>query len=98
MDIERIRAIRAIVPEHVALVLHAASGIPDDQIRQAIDAGIANIHINTDLRVAFVSELKKSLAEHLDEAAMYKLDASAIEAMRTVIKSKLDLFGAIGRI
>ncbi|MBI4224776.1 MAG: class II fructose-bisphosphate aldolase [Candidatus Sungbacteria bacterium] len=98
LDIERIRAIRAIVPEHVALVLHAASGIPDDQIRQAIDAGIANIHINTDLRVAFVSELKKSLAEHLDEAAMYKLDASAIEAMRTVIKSKLDLFGAIGRI
>lgn len=98
LDIERIRRIRAAVPEHVALVLHAASGIPDDQIRQAIDAGISNIHINTDLRIAFVSELKKSLAEHLDEAAMYKLDASAIEAMAEVIKEKLRLFGAINRI
>lgn len=98
LDIERIRRIRNAVPEHAALVLHAASGIPDDQIRQAIDAGIANIHINTDLRVAFVSELKKSLAEHLDEAAMYKLDASAIEAMREVIKEKLRLFGAVDRI
>lgn len=98
LDIERIRSIRAAVPEHVALVLHAASGIPDDQIRNAIDAGIANIHINTDLRVAFVSELKKSLAEHLDEAAMYKLDASAIEAMRAVIKEKLRLFGAVDKL
>ncbi|MBI3443012.1 MAG: class II fructose-bisphosphate aldolase [Candidatus Sungbacteria bacterium] len=98
LDIERIAAIRSTVPEHVALVLHAASGIPDDQIRQAIDAGISNIHINTDLRIAFVSELKKSLAEHLDEAAMYKLDASAIEAMKKVVKEKLTLFEAINRV
>lgn len=98
LDIERIRQIRAAVPERVAIVLHAASGIPDDQIRQAIEAGIANIHINTDIRIAFVNELKKSLAEHLDEVAMYKLDASAIEAMRKVIKEKLRLFGAVDRI
>ncbi len=98
LDIERIRRIRAAVPEHVALVLHAASGIPDDQIRQAIEAGISNIHINTDIRIAFVNELKKSLAEHLDEAAMYKLDASANEAMRGVIKEKLQLFGAVDRV
>ena len=98
LDIERIRQIRAAVPERVAIVLHAASGIPDDQIRAAIEAGIANIHINTDLRVAFVGELKKSIAEHLDEAAMYKLDASAIDAMRGVIKEKLRLFGAVDRV
>jgi len=98
LDIERIRRIRAAVPEYVALVLHAASGIPDDQIRQAIEAGISNIHINTDIRIAFVNELKKSLAEHLDEAAMYKLDASANEAMRGVIKEKLQLFGAVDRV
>lgn len=98
VDIERIRNIRAAVPEHVALVLHAASGIPDDQIRAAVDAGIANIHINTDLRTAFVSELKKSLAEHLNEAAMYKLDASAIDAMAEVVKEKLRLFRAVDRI
>lgn len=98
LDIERIRQIRNTVPEHIALVLHAASGIPDDQIRKAIDAGIANIHINTDLRVVFVGELKKSLAEHPDEAAMYKLDASAIEAMREIVKEKLRLFGSVDRI
>ena len=98
LDIERIRAIRAAVPPEVALVLHAASGIPDDAIRSAIAAGIANIHINTDLRTAYVAELKKSLAEHPDEAAMYKLDAPAIAAMKEVIKQKLTIFGATGMI
>ena len=98
LDIERIRAIRARVPDDVALVLHAGSGIPDDQIKAAIGAGIANIHINTDIRVAFVNELRKSLSEHLDEVAMYKIDQSAIDAMKKVIKEKLKLFGSVDRI
>ena len=38
LDIERIRVIRAAVPEEVALVLHAGSGIPDDQIKAAVAA------------------------------------------------------------
>jgi len=98
LDIERIRAIRRAVPEKVALVLHAGSGIPDDQIQEAIKAGIANIHINTDVRIAFVRELKKSLEEHINEVAMYKLDASAIDAMKKVIREKLKLFRSTNRI
>ncbi|TSD03569.1 MAG: hypothetical protein Greene071436_300 [Parcubacteria group bacterium Greene0714_36] len=98
LDIERIRAIRAAVPESVALVLHAASGIPDEQIRAAIAAGIANIHINTDIRVAYVEGLKNAIAAHPDETAMYKLDVGAIAAMKEVVKEKLTLFGAIGRM
>lgn len=93
LDIERIRAIRAAIPEEVALVLHAGSGIPDDQIKAAIRAGIANIHINTELRVAYADALKKSLSEDPDEVAMYKLDAAAIEAMKKLVKEKLELFG-----
>ncbi len=98
LDIERIRAIRSAVPKDVALVLHAGSGIPDEQIRAAIAAGVTNIHINTDLRVAFVEELRETLKEHLDEVAMYKLDATAIEAMKEITKQKLHLFGSVGKI
>lgn len=98
LDVERIKAIRAAVPEKVALVLHAGSGIPDGQIQAAIKAGIVNIHINTDLRVAFASALRESLAEQLDEVAMYKLDASAGEAMKEVVKEKLKLFGSVNKV
>ena len=98
LDIERIRAIRDVIPAEVALVLHAGSGIPDDQIRAAIEAGIANIHINTDLRTAFAAGLRESLAKNPDEVSMYKLDAPANEAMKQVVKEKLALFGSIKRI
>ncbi|MDO8600097.1 MAG: class II fructose-bisphosphate aldolase [bacterium] len=98
LDIERIKVIRAAIPQEVALVLHAGSGIPDAQIRVAISAGIANIHINTDIRVAFVEGLKKGIAEHPNEAAMYKLDAEAIAEMKEVLKEKLRLFGSVNRL
>lgn len=98
LDIERIKAIRAAVPREVALVLHAGSGIPDDKIRAAITAGIANIHINTDLRVAFTKGLRNVMAENPDEVVMYKLDAEAIAAMKEAVKEKLRLFGSVNRI
>lgn len=98
LDIERIRQIRKAVPESVALVLHAGSGIPGDQIRAAIEAGIANIHINTDIRVAFTEGLREHLQEHPEETTPYKLFPEAEEAMAKVIEEKLKLFGAVNRI
>ncbi len=98
LDINRIKEIRAIVPSATALVLHAGSGIPDDQIRAAIEQGIANIHINTDMRTAYAAALRESLIKNSDEVAMYKLDASAWDAMKKVVKEKLMLFGSIGRL
>lgn len=98
LDIERIKAIRELVPKSIALVLHAGSGIPDNQIRAAIEAGIANIHINTDIRIAYREGLEKGLEENKEEAAMYKIDQAAIEAMKGVIRDKLRLFGAVNKI
>jgi len=98
LDIPRIKAIRDVISGEVAIVLHAGSGIPDDQIKAAIEAGIANVHINTDMRVAFANELKRTVEESPHEVAMYKLDTPAMKAMSEVVKNKLILFGASNRI
>lgn len=98
IDIKRIQNIRNILPKTVALVLHGGSGISDDQMRSAIKAGITVIHINTELRVAFTDALRKSLAEHLDEVAMYKLDEAAVGAMKKLVMEKLKLFGSVNKI
>ena len=98
LGIERIRKIRAAVPIEVALVLHAGSGIPDDQIKAAITAGIANIHINTELRVAYTQALKDEFQKDPSNVIPYKYDASAREAMKTILRQKLQLFGAANRI
>ena len=98
LDIERIKQIRAAGPEDVALVLHAGSGIPNDQIKSAIAAGIANIHINTELRVVYTQALKDEFRKDPSNVIPYKYDAFAREAMKTILRQKFQLFGAFGRM
>lgn len=93
LDIERIKAVRKILPERVAMVLHGGSGIPDNQIKEAIKAGIANIHVNTEIRTAYVNALRKFLAENPEETTPYKILAPAVEAARKKVEEKLKLFG-----
>ncbi|MBI2055066.1 MAG: class II fructose-bisphosphate aldolase [Candidatus Sungbacteria bacterium] len=98
LDIELIRKIRGSVPESVALVLHAGSGIPDEQIKAAIAAGIANIHINTDIRVAYSKALREELAKKPDETTPYKYDTAARDILKQVVEEKLRLFGAVDKL
>jgi fructose-bisphosphate aldolase class II len=98
IDIERVRVIREILPDNVSMVLHGGSGISDDKMREAISAGIANIHINTEIRVAYTEALKKSLAENPEQVTPYKIFPPVISAVRQKVAEKLKLFGSINRI
>lgn len=98
LDIERIKAVRQALPENVAMVLHGGSGIPDEQIKEAIKAGIANIHVNTEIRVAFTEALRKSLAENPEETVPYKITPQAIEAVKQKVEEKLKLFNSVNKI
>ena len=98
LDFERIKAIRKAIGGEVALVLHGGSAIPDDQIKEAIKCGINNIHINTELRVAYTEALRKFLAEHPDETTPYKFFAPVIEAVKQKAAEKITLFGSKSKI
>lgn len=98
LDIERIKTLRKILPENVALVLHGGSGIPDEQIKKAIEAGISNIHINTEIRVIYAETLRKVLNENLEETTPYKILPPVIEEMKNKIKEKIKLFGSENKI
>ncbi|MSR76588.1 MAG: class II fructose-bisphosphate aldolase [Candidatus Ryanbacteria bacterium] len=97
LDIARIARIRELLPD-TAFVLHGGSGVPHDQIKEAIAAGISNIHISTDLRVAFVDTLRKELEEEKDEYALYKIMAPEIAEVKKVVLLHIDLFGSGGKV
>ncbi len=80
----------------VPLVLHGGSGISDDDFRKAILAGIAIVHISTELRVAFRDALERSLAENPGELAPYKYTRSAVAAVFAVVRDRLMLFAGRG--
>jgi len=93
LNIERIRQVREAAG--VPLVLHGGSGISDDNFRDAIAAGISTVHINTEIRIAFRDAVKKSLEEHPDEIAPYRLMKPAVEAVQGVVEKRLRLFGGL---
>ena len=90
LDIARIKLIREAAG--VPLVLHGASGNTDDDLRRAIAAGVAVIHISTELRVAYRDALKRSLQENPEEVAPYKILKPALLAMQKVVENKLKIF------
>ena len=77
------------------LVLHGASGNTDADIQAAIAAGVAIVHVNTELRVAYRDGLKLSLQESPDEVAPYKILKPALVAMQKVVTAKLKLFNGL---
>ena len=80
------------------MVLHGGSGTPDDQIKTAIAAGVNNIHINTEIRVAYTMAIRTFLANNPEETTPYKILAPAIDAVREKVIEKLLLFRSQNRI
>lgn len=76
----------------VPLVLHGGSGSPDEEFRAAVGAGMAIIHINTELRLSYRRGLERALREMTHEAAPYKWLAPAVSDMRELVTQKIRLF------
>jgi fructose-bisphosphate aldolase class II len=90
LDIERIAHIKKAAG--VFLTLHGGSGTDDDDLRNAIAAGINIIHINTELRVAWRRSLEDSLARHTVEVVPYRILPPVIDSVKQVVSSRLALF------
>ncbi len=73
----------------VPLVLHGASGNSAEDIKAAIAAGVAVVHVNTELRVAYRDALKQTLQSEPDEVAPYKILKPAVQAVAQVVAAKL---------
>jgi ketose-bisphosphate aldolase len=89
IDLSRLAAIRKRV--RVPLVLHGASGVPDDQIRKAITHGVAVFNIDTDLRVAFNKALRDNLDKHPEIYDPRKIFGPATDALQKAAETKLKL-------
>jgi tagatose 1,6-diphosphate aldolase GatY/KbaY len=93
LDFERLAAIRKRVS--IPLVLHGASGLPSDLIRQAIELGVRKFNVNTELREAYIRALKAGLETNTVD--LLDLMQAAETAMQAVVIEKLRMFGSAGQ-
>jgi fructose-bisphosphate aldolase class II len=91
LDIDRIAEIGKATG--LFMTLHGASGTNDEDLRRAIRAGITEIHINTELRLAWRRGLETAFALEGDQIVPYKLLPAAVNAMKQVVSARLLLFG-----
>ena len=93
LDFERIETIsrRTGLP----LVLHGGSGLSDSDFRTAVQKGICKVNIFTDIDKAGKAGVEEGLAA--GASSMMALIPYEIEAMKRVVRNKLELFGSVGR-
>jgi tagatose 1,6-diphosphate aldolase GatY/KbaY len=86
LDLERLAEIRKATD--AALVLHGASGISHDTLREAIRRGICKINLATEIKNIFMKTLKNKLM-HEDEIDLRKVFPCATNAVTQLVKDKL---------
>lgn len=96
IDIERLRAISQELPT-TFLSLHGGSGIPENNIQQAIQNGVVKINVNSELRIAYKETLREVLISS-DEIAIYKFMSPVIAAVQKIVEQKIQLFGSAGKV
>lgn len=90
LHIDRLKEISSAIDQ--PLVLHGASGNTDEDLKAAIDNGIAIVHINTEIRKAFRDGEMNYLDEHPNEVAPYKFGKEGQEEMKKVVRAKMELY------
>ena len=99
LEFEALAAIKAKVGDF-PLVLHGGTGIPEDQIKKAINLGITKINVNTECQWAFQQATRKYIEAGKDlEGKGFdprKLLAPGTEAIKEVVKTKMTMFGSVG--
>ena len=60
LDHALIAALAEAVP--VPLVLHGSSGVPDDELWRAVQAGMVKVNVGTGLNIAFTGAVREVLA------------------------------------
>jgi fructose-bisphosphate aldolase class II/tagatose 1,6-diphosphate aldolase GatY/KbaY len=88
LQLDLLSAIHAATP--VALVLHGSSGIPDDQLRSAIQRGIAKVNLATEIKNIFMKTLQQILRDN-EEIDLRKVFPKATDAVVELIAEKLDV-------
>lgn len=92
LELERLASIASKTP--VPLVLHGASGVPDEDVVRAIQFGISKFNIATELKIPFAAALRDYFIENPNGYDPRRFLPMAKEAYKSVVREKILLSGS----
>ena len=94
-----------VIPELVDMCnkyggnIPGAKGVPDEMLHEASLSGVSKINVDTDLRLAMTSEIRKVFAEEPGVFDPRKYLAPARESIKKTVEHKIrDVFGSSNKI
>lgn len=95
LEFDLLRAIRSRVS--IPLVLHGASGVPEEAVRESIASGICKVNFATELRIAFSDGVKSYLEKDPNAFDPKKYSKVGRENVVQLVKEKIALCGSVGK-
>jgi len=95
LNVELISALRGRID--IPMVLHGASGLRDDVVRDCVARGICKVNFATELRVAFTKAASTYMSESPKALDPKKFGAAARDAVADLVAEKIRLCGCEGR-
>lgn len=95
LDKERLSAIRAVVD--IPLVLHGASGLSDDDVRDCVRRGICKVNFATELRAAYTDAGKELYQRKPETFDPKKFGEVGMEAVTRLVQERMRVCGCDGR-
>lgn len=86
LNFDRMREIS--IKTGVPLVLHGGTGISNEDLLRAVECGTCKININTELQVAWASEVRSYLNLNNDVYDPRKIISSGEEAIKRIVREK----------
>lgn len=85
------------IKTNMPLVLHGGTGIPEHQIKKAIECGTTKINVNTELQIAWTKGVREFLNNDDKTYDPRKVIKSGESSMKQAIKDKVELFGSLNK-
>ncbi|MWV62140.1 class II fructose-1,6-bisphosphate aldolase [Helicobacter saguini] len=76
----------------------ASKGVPFSFLQEAVKGGINKVNTDTDLRIAFIAEVRKVANEDKSQFDLRKFFTPAMKAMSHVIAERMDILGSSNKI
>lgn len=95
LDKERLSEIRAAVD--IPLVLHGASGLSEEDVKDCVKRGICKVNFATELRVAYTDAGKALLKEKPETFDPKKLGEVGMAAVTELVKNRMKVCGCDGK-
>ena len=91
LDLDRLVEISKVVD--VPLVLHGASGLSEEAVKESIKRGICNVNFATVLRIAYTDGVKELLEEKPETIDPKKYGVVGIEKVKELVKNRMMMCG-----